>query len=141
MLAGILTPTKRPQPWIDISRTVSRSSYPVMAPSSHTAVLARSLYRSILRELPARPISSPSPLKLRLRTTFSDLPTNSRPLQQQLEEGEQFVQYAKAQRIYATLLERYNPGMSMDEEEKVRMTMRRVGMDAPKSFEWKPSQD
>ena len=43
--------------------------------------------------------------------------------------------------MYATLLERYNPGMSMDEEEKVRMTMRRVGMDAPKTFEWKPSKE
>ena len=38
--------------------------------------------------------------------------------------------------MYATLLERYNPGMSMDEEERVKLTMKRVGMDAPE--EWKP---
>ncbi len=37
--------------------------------------------------------------------------------------------------MYATLLERYNPGMSMDEEEKVRLTARRVGMDLPE--EWR----
>lgn len=37
--------------------------------------------------------------------------------------------------MYATLLERYNPGMSMDGEEKVRLTARRVGMDLPE--EWR----
>lgn len=62
-------------------------------------------------------------------------------MQQHLEEGEQYVQYAKAQRMYATLLERYNPGMSMDEEERVKLTMRRVGMDAPKTLEWKPNKE
>ena len=38
--------------------------------------------------------------------------------------------------MYATLLERYNPGMSMDEEDRVKLTMKRVGMDGPD--EWKP---
>lgn len=57
-----------------------------------------------------------------------------------MEEGEQYVQYARAQRIYATLLERYNPGIGspMDEEERVRLTARRVGMDLPE--EWRPGQ-
>jgi ATP synthase assembly factor FMC1 len=41
------------------------------------------------------------------------------------------VQYLKAQRQYAALVERYNPGMWMDEEERVRLTARRVGMDLP----------
>lgn len=36
--------------------------------------------------------------------------------------------------MYATLLERYNPGMEMDEEERVRLTARRVGMDLPEEF-------
>ncbi|MCJ1333675.1 hypothetical protein MMC10_010375 [Thelotrema lepadinum] len=108
-----------------------------MTPAS--AIRARSLYRSILRELPARPVSSPSPLKLRLRATFSGAPSDYEVNQQRLDEGEQYIHYAKAQRMYATLLEKYNPGMSMDEEERVRMTMKRVGMDAPKAFEWKPN--
>lgn len=113
-----------------------------MATASHSAARARSLYRSILRELPARSVSKPSPLKLRLRTTFSNNSSEAKPVHQSLEEGEQYLQYAKAQRMYATLLERYNPGMSMDEEERVRMTMRRVGMDAPTSgFEWKPKKE
>jgi hypothetical protein len=33
--------------------------------------------------------------------------------------------------MYATLLARYNPGMDMDQEERVRLTARRVGMDLP----------
>lgn len=40
--------------------------------------------------------------------------------------------------MYATLLERYNPGMSMTEEDKVRLTARRVGMDLPEEFVGSP---
>ena len=90
---------------------------------------ARSLYRSILRELPQRQLSSPSPVQQRIRTSFaSGSQDSARP---RLDQAEQYVQYAKAQRMYTTLLERYNPGMSMDEEDKVRLTARRVGMDLP----------
>ena len=48
------------------------------------------------------------------------------------------MQYLKAQRTYGFLLERYNPGMSMDEEERVRLTARRVGMEMP--VEWKKNK-
>lgn len=41
--------------------------------------------------------------------------------------------------MYATLLERYNPGMGMDEEERVRLTARRVGMDLPEEFSYADS--
>ena len=33
--------------------------------------------------------------------------------------------------MYLSLVERYNPGMNMNEEERVRLTARRVGMDLP----------
>lgn len=33
--------------------------------------------------------------------------------------------------MYATLLERYNPGADMTEEERVRLTAKRVGMELP----------
>ncbi len=89
----------------------------------------RSLYRRILRELPHRPLSLPSPIQQRIRLSFSN---SSAP--HRAEEAEQYYQYVKAQRMYATLLERYNPGMDMDEEERVRLTARRVGMDMPE--EW-----
>ncbi len=37
--------------------------------------------------------------------------------------------------MYVSLLERYNPGMGVvDEEERVRLTARRVGMEMPR--EW-----
>jgi hypothetical protein len=48
-----------------------------------------------------------------------------------IQEAEQLAQYAKAQRTYTELLERYNPGMNMEEEERVRLTARRVGFNLP----------
>jgi ATP synthase assembly factor FMC1, mitochondrial len=45
--------------------------------------------------------------------------------------AEQFIAYARSQRMYAMLVDRYNPGMDMDERERVRLTARRVGMDLP----------
>jgi len=48
---------------------------------------------------------------------------------------EELVVYLRAQRMYNTLLARYNPGMGLDEEERVRLSARRVGMEMP--VEWK----
>ncbi|KAL8765805.1 MAG: hypothetical protein Q9209_007209 [Squamulea sp. 1 TL-2023] len=93
---------------------------------------ARSLYRSLLRELPHRPLSESSLVQQRIRTTIATQPPEDVRLQ--MDQAEQYIQYAKAQRIYTTLLERYNPGMEMDEEERVRLTARRVGMDLPDDF-------
>ncbi|KAI1772230.1 hypothetical protein F4818DRAFT_444460 [Hypoxylon cercidicola] len=93
----------------------------------------RSLYRSLLRELPPRPLSSSarSPLHQRLRQSFS----GDAPHEQAVAQADQLVRYLKAQRQYVTLIERYNPGMGMDEEERVRLTARRVGMDLPVEYE------
>ncbi|WEW58328.1 hypothetical protein PRK78_003796 [Emydomyces testavorans] len=96
----------------------------------------RSIYRSILRELPQRPLSAPSPLQTRIRTslaatnpstttTTTTSNNNNNVAQARLEEAEQ------AQRQYTTLLERYNPGANMNEQERVRLTARRVGMNLP----------
>ncbi|KUI56094.1 ATP synthase assembly factor FMC1, mitochondrial [Cytospora mali] len=103
--------------------------------SSNPANRLRALYRAFLRELPARPVLSPtrSPLHLRLRKHFD--PTN--PSEQAVAQAEQYLAYVRAQRTYVTLLERYNPGMGMDEEERVRLTARRVGMDLPVEYETK----
>ena len=90
----------------------------------------KSIYRSILRELPRRPLSTPSPIQQHIRhTILKGSVSHSR-----MDEAEQFVQYAKAQRMYATLLERYNPGMSINEEDKVRLSAKRVGMTLPEEF-------
>ena len=116
-------------------RCSSNSSFRALA-AVHTSMMAapsqqvRSLYRSILRELPHRPLSNPSPIQQLIRHSFSSDYAGPH----QLQEAVQYLHYAKAQRMYATLLERYNPGMSMDEEEKVRLTARRVGMDLPEDL-------
>ncbi|KAL6866648.1 hypothetical protein J3F83DRAFT_117015 [Trichoderma novae-zelandiae] len=117
----------------------------------------RSLYRSIIRELPPRPIlsSSRTPLHHRIRSSFVgvDSPSSSSsssssssaspsasstaaPAQQQQDQHQvdlahQLVAYLRAQRMYVTLVERYNPGMDMDQSERIRLTARRVGMDLP----------
>lgn len=107
-----------------------------------------SVYRQILRELPIRQrtatssinsssgakptrLSSPSLLQQRIREQLS---TEKHTSPSQLAQAEQFVKYMQAQRQYITLVERYNPGMGMSEEERVRLTARRVGMDLPKEF-------
>lgn len=103
----------------------------------------RQTYRSLLRLIPRRrftPISQnpnpntpykPTPLHTRLRTLYRT-PSASEEIQQsRLQEAEQMATYATAQMKYAVLLERYNPGMSLDEQERIRLTARRVGLDLP----------
>lgn len=98
----------------------------------------RSLYRRLLRELPIpasalpsrtshQKLSAPSTLQKRLRDTFSKPSAN-------VAQAEQFAQYVQAQRTYIALIERYNPGMGMSEEERVRLSARRVGMNLPVEF-------
>jgi ATP synthase assembly factor FMC1, mitochondrial len=102
----------------------------------------RSLYRRILRELPSRShnqphgqslLSNPSPLQRRIRSSFSSAAadTNANATIPRIQETEQFIKYIQAQRQYVTLVERYNPGMNMTEEERVRLSARRVGMNLP----------
>ncbi|KAI0548655.1 hypothetical protein F4679DRAFT_307885 [Xylaria curta] len=93
----------------------------------------RSLYRSLLRELPPRPLTSTnsrSPIHEQLRQSFS----NDASRENAVHQAEQLIHYLKAQRQYTTLLERYNPGMNMEEEERIRLSARRVGMDLPKEY-------
>ncbi|TDZ30335.1 ATP synthase assembly factor FMC1 [Colletotrichum spinosum] len=97
----------------------------------------RSIYRSLLRELPPRPILARerSPLHNRLRDSFANAAAATHRAEAKAAEAEQLAAYLRAQRTYVTLVERYNPGMNMDEEERVRLTARRVGMDLPKEFQ------
>jgi ATP synthase assembly factor FMC1, mitochondrial len=92
----------------------------------------RSLYRSFLRELPSRRLTA-SPVQKRIRTAFASPPSGSAQ-QVAIDHAQQYLQYLKAQRMYATLLERYNPGMNMDEEERVKLTARRVGFELPEEY-------
>jgi len=110
---------------------------------SQTPAQIRSLYRRLLRELPIptsaipsrtthQKLSTPSTLQKRIRDTVSKPAANT---QSQIQQAEQFAQYVQAQRTYLTLIERYNPGMGMSEEERVRLSARRVGMDLPVEYE------
>ncbi|KAG5943882.1 hypothetical protein E4U59_007840 [Claviceps monticola] len=93
----------------------------------------RSLYRSLLRELPPRPILA-SPrchLHSRLRASLS----RSSPADQTPAHAEQLAAYLRSQRLYVMLVERYNSGAEMSGEERVRLTARRVGMNMPKLYQ------
>ena len=105
----------------------------------------RSLYRSLLRELPPRPIlrSPRSSLHTRLRDSFSSSSSSSQTTTTttttpaaaiETARAEQLVQYLRSQRSYVALVERYNPGMNMEDEERIRLTARRVGMDLPQEY-------
>ncbi|QOU19979.1 hypothetical protein BRETT_004626 [Brettanomyces bruxellensis] len=45
---------------------------------------------------------------------------------------EDLTLYLKSQRVYEELLERYNPGISMKQKDKVEKTAHHVGLDVPK---------
>ncbi|KAL4928566.1 putative Ras guanyl-nucleotide exchange factor RasGEF [Aspergillus undulatus] len=98
---------------------------------------AKSTYRAILRELPRRSLNNRTPLHNRIREHFQKFTSTGSSGEgesetlRQLQQAGQFAQYAKAQRTYAALVDRYNPGSLMDEEERVRLTARRVGLDLP----------
>lgn len=110
----------------------------------------RALYRAFLREMPPhRLLATPrSPLHAQLRAAFeqpsassassaaSTSPSSSAASALTLPHGTQYLAYLQAQRTYATLLERYNPNLAgnMDEQERVRLSARRVGMNMPIEF-------
>lgn len=94
----------------------------------------RSLYRSLLRELPPLCRKSSAPLHARLRESFAS-PTSMPALHLEGEQADQLLTYLRAQRMYTTLLERYNPSLRMETEDRVRLSARRVGLSMP--AEWK----
>ena len=101
----------------------------------------RSLYRSLLRELPPRPIlrQPRSPVHSHIRDSFSSSGDSAATAvaahsNADAARAEQLAAYLRSQRSYVTLLERYNPGMGMDEEERIRLSARRVGMNMPEEY-------
>ncbi len=110
-----------------------------MAPTNPAKL--RSLYRALLRELPPRPVlASPRPpLHQRLRDRFHPSSSSavenssSTPADVAVAQAEQYLAYFRAQRTYTMLLERYNPGSDMD-DDRVRLTARRVGLDMPVEY-------
>ena len=136
--------------------------FPTMS-TVHIAPRVRSLYRRLLRELPTRSpaaLLAPSPLQRQIRqhldtppataSSNTSVPSDTAPpstsaiasalgpnlekLERELASVDQYIQYLRAQRVHTTLLERYNPGMNMSEEDRLRLTARRVGMDLPEAL-------
>jgi ATP synthase assembly factor FMC1 len=121
----------------------------IQPPQSYTEMAQpttqiRSIYRRLLRELPTPPatipsrtqhqkLSAPSTIQRRLRDTLTNQPSTRNPASQ-IAQAEVFAQYAQAQRTYIALIERYNPGMGMSEEERVRLSARRIGMNLPVEY-------
>jgi len=95
----------------------------------------RTLYRSLLRELPPRPLLAQprAPLHSHLRSFFANQPSAG-AAELRAAQATQYLAYLRAQRKYVELLEQYNPGMGMDQEERVRLSARRVGMNLPVEF-------
>ncbi|KAJ5157105.1 uncharacterized protein N7482_008205 [Penicillium canariense] len=96
--------------------------------------------RSVFRaeeQMPSTPFapvpSHPSTVAASSSTTPSTFSIPSSPEEQaiRLQEAEQLAQYARAQRTYNELLKRYNSGWDMEEEERIRLTARRVGFNLP----------
>lgn len=123
---------------------------------SHPRVLQSQIRASIFPSSPTSTSTTPMPKSPISRASLSDsgsatshffssttesAPSSSPPsstadndgktAEERLAEGQQYLAYVVAQRKYLSLIERYNPGMNMDEEERVRLTARRVGMDLP----------
>ncbi|KAK9459526.1 uncharacterized protein V1516DRAFT_692869 [Lipomyces oligophaga] len=55
--------------------------------------------------------------------------------QRKLRDASEILIYLRSQRTYKALLERYNPTATMADDERVRLTARRVGLEVPKDIE------
>ncbi|KAF8505496.1 hypothetical protein F5888DRAFT_1630350 [Russula emetica] len=87
-------------------------------------------YRAILRELYKASISSRS---ARSRTTTS----NFRAVLESSKSSDfdhntqNVIAFLRSQRMYKTLLDRYNPLVDLTAEERIAATARRVGLNMP----------
>ncbi|KLT40402.1 hypothetical protein CC85DRAFT_287504 [Cutaneotrichosporon oleaginosum] len=91
------------------------------------------LYRSLLRELR---LSSNVPRAKRnpdVAVHFRKIVEvgDAKAVERAVLESRDFL---RANRIYGELLKRYNPTHSMSQEERVKATARRVGLDAPSEY-------
>ncbi|WRT69374.1 uncharacterized protein IL334_006358 [Kwoniella shivajii] len=92
------------------------------------------LYRSLLRELrlvSQKPRSVRNPTVLQHVRTIVDTSSDKQTLSRTLLETRDFL---RSSRIHAELLKRYNPIHGMTEEERIKATARRVGLDVPLEF-------
>ena len=113
------------------------------ATTATTTATIKTLYRTLLRELPPISQKRTTYLHARLRNSISSSggggggregEGEKKDKDKQLLLGQQLAIYLRAQRTYATLLERYNPSLGSlgdDDDRRVRMSAKRVGLDLP----------
>ncbi|CAO1621516.1 unnamed protein product [Parajaminaea phylloscopi] len=126
--------------------------------TSSSSQPARSLYRSLLKELRSNPnnAQASAPRRVTLGPTFRAQPlvslvrdsfraapaaqtsphASQRGSSQTLQEMRDLETYLRSNRVHKELLARYNPLHDQTERERVRATARRVGLDVP--IEYKP---
>lgn len=93
--------------------------------SSHIS-LYRGLYRELRQVARIGQGTSPDFIGM-LRATFA---TPQSP--KELHDAREILLFLRSQRKYTELLERYNPGATMTQAERNRLTARRVGLQLPK---------
>ncbi|SCV05404.1 LANO_0H06744g1_1 [Lachancea nothofagi CBS 11611] len=71
-----------------------------------------------------------SPSRLR-HTVLHDFPSDQASIDKRLQHLRDISGFIKNQMEYEQLVERYNPGLKMDQEEKVKRTAARVGLRVP----------
>lgn len=84
-------------------------------------------YRKLLREV-YKSAAAPN-LRARNSAFFRQAVLTKQDPHLQLENAATFL---RSDRIYKELLERYSPLKNLTEEERIRATARRVGLDVPK---------
>merc|ERR1711939_887035 len=95
------------------------------------------LYRSLLREIrlgdPVHKFNKhrqTSSVISSVRTIFA----SQKDAQAKARELDELRAFLRANRLHQTLLERYNAGINMSQEERARLSARRVGLNMPKEY-------
>ncbi|KAF8592534.1 hypothetical protein K439DRAFT_1400434 [Ramaria rubella] len=95
-------------------------------------------YRGLLRELRKssifHPLARNKAISVNLRTALLERISADQP--KVLKDVENTAAFLRADRTHKMLLERYSPLHDLSEEERIRATARRVGLDTP--TEYKP---
>ncbi|KAF8528871.1 hypothetical protein BU17DRAFT_37326 [Hysterangium stoloniferum] len=100
-----------------------------------SATTSTRLYRNLLRELSKSSIFSRSArnpiITANLRAALSNRAVQDST---QCNDLESAIAFLSADRLYKGLLERYSPLHDLSEEERIKATARRVGLDTPEEY-------
>ncbi|KAM0749106.1 hypothetical protein T439DRAFT_316206 [Meredithblackwellia eburnea MCA 4105] len=100
------------------------------------------MYRSVLRQLAKNSIHPRKERSLdatrHIRTLFEEargLKAGSEELLALGRHAENMAVYLKAHRIHKELVERYNPTSGLTQEERAKLSAKRVGLNMPEDFD------